>query len=390
MMMRRPGSRTLANRLPDNGGMTARPEAPASAVGAWYGALISILLLITAGIYIVYLHQQGLQSEETVGQLLIGQDLLRADRDELLQKIHDRESDLEVLGRTTAEMTARLTRLDVQRNDLQADIVSLTQDLAAAKRTVDHAPAIAADDQSTDLRKLERERDSLKRQATTYQSEIDDLKSALADKEKTLAERSDGIREQKDIAAESAAQKATLGKEIARLVQQLADTRQTGRQSQIIRGHRASFGEVRPYLASVGPEDWQTIEGWLAQQLRRPMAIPDLSEFGWSYEGARLLAAIEGPPMTMLLYADAENRPISLTIAQDRSGERNIESHRDGGLNLVEWREERHAFVLASDADDVVLRLIAATLQNQPPAMTGDAAVPSSRFFRPAFRPETG
>lgn len=389
-MMRRPGSRTLANRLPDNGGTTARQEASVSAVGAWYGALISILLLIAAGIYIVYLHQQRLQSEETVGQLLIGQDLLRADRDELLQKIHDRENDLEILGRTAAEMTARLARLDVQRNDLQADVVSLTQDLAAAKRAADRAPAITAADKSTDIRELERERDSLKRQTIAYQSEIDDLEAALADKEQALTERSDGIREQQDMAAEAEAQKAALGKEVTRLLQQLAGTRRTGRQSQIIRGHRASFGEVRPYLASVGPGDWQTIEGWLAQQLRRPMAIPDLSEFGWSYEGARLLAAIEGPPMTMLLYADAENRPISLTIAQDRSGEQNMESHRDGGLNLMEWREERHAFVLASEADEVVLRLVAATLQNQPPAMTEDATVPSSRFFRPAFRPETG
>ena len=117
------------------------------------------------------------------------------------------------------------------------------------------------------------------------------------------------------------------------------------------------------------------------------MAVPDLSAHGWSYEGARLLGSSDGLPMAMLLYADAEEHPASLTIIKDSTGERSLEVRKEGGLDLLDWREERHAFFLVGEAGEEALAAIAVELQNQPPRLSDDAVVPVSRYVRPVQRP---
>jgi anti-sigma factor RsiW len=140
-------------------------------------------------------------------------------------------------------------------------------------------------------------------------------------------------------------------------------------------------------VAEVGPGDWSVIESWLSQQLARPMAVPDLSAKGLSYEGARLIGDADGPPMAMLLYEDAEQRPVSLTIALDRRGEKPLTAGEAGGLNVIDWREERHAFFLAGESEASLLEAVGVELLNDPPRMSGDAPVPVSRYVRPGQRP---
>ncbi|MEZ5935014.1 MAG: hypothetical protein R3F54_24400 [Alphaproteobacteria bacterium] len=46
-------------------------------------------------------------------------------------------------------------------------------------------------------------------------------------------------------------------------------------------GTRRAWARSRPYIAELGPGDWSVIEDWLAVQLGRPMALPDLSARGF-------------------------------------------------------------------------------------------------------------
>lgn len=346
--------------------------------------MIGAVLLIATAIYAAHLYQQVEEWRKAAEQLTLGQQLLRGDRDEILQKVRESEAALATLEAERTQGRSRVEGLEQQRQRLQADVLRLTQDLAKSERRSDGSEA----------ERLEQERDRLARELGEQRVDRSRLVEALAGSERTrVALRETVEQNEAEIAAleeETAGLdevKAALEQESARVLQELAERREDERMRQIIRGHRASLGEVKPYIAEVGPEDWSLIESWLALQLGRPMAIPDLAARGWSYEGARLIGSADGPPMVMLLYADAEDRPMSLTIAPDRSGERSLALNQEGGLTMVDWREERHAFFLAGEADENELETVGVELLNQPPRLSEDAPVPVSRHVRPSQRP---
>ncbi|MEM8950702.1 MAG: hypothetical protein AAGA21_03185 [Pseudomonadota bacterium] len=390
MTRRRPGT------LPTASGAQRQPIVdPASKEGSgavWYAVLIGAVLLIATGLYAAHLYQQVEEWRSAANQLTVGQEMLRFDRDEILEKVREREVTLATLEAAREQDRSRLDVLENQRQRLQSDVLRLTQQLARNEQQA--SGKVVDDDQTAALEKLQRERDRLDRALSEERAEIVRLESRLAEldlasvKQAETLEAKDGqIEEIRALSADLEQAKAVLEQDRERLEQALEQRRLSERKRQIIRGHRASLGEVKPYITELGPQDWGVIESWLALQLRRPMAVPDLSEHGWSYEGARLLGSSDGPPIAMLLYADAEERPASLTIVRDGSGAGPLDIKTEGGLDLLEWREERHAFYLASEAEEETLTDIAIELQNQPPRLSDDAAVPVSRYIRPVQRP---
>ncbi|MGI9416981.1 MAG: hypothetical protein ACR2RA_03975 [Geminicoccaceae bacterium] len=395
MTRRRPGTVPASSDQPRR--PVARPSSEPrhsseqSPIGIWYAAMIGAVLLIATAIYAAFLHQQVKEWRQAAEQLTIGQDLLRADRDEILQKSREREAALSTLEAAREQDRARLDGLDKQRRRLQADVLRLTQQLARNERQANGAAA----GPPVDVDRLQREGDRLERELEALSAEVWRLESAVAEKDQALAGQAE-LLEASETKVETAvaaradldARKIALEQDLEQLRLEIAERREGDRRRQIVRGHRASLGDVKPYIAEVGPEAWSVIEGWLALQLRRPMAVPDLAGHGWSYEGARLLGSSEGPPMAMLLYADADDRPASLTIVRDKRGERPLQTGENGGLRILDWREERHAFVLAGEAGEEALEAVALDLQNEPPRLSEDAAVPVSRYVRPSFRPD--
>ncbi len=361
------------------------PVAAEGSHGVWYVVLIGAVLLIALGIYAAYLYQQVKEWRSAANQLSIGQEMLRFDRDEILEKVREREVTLSTLEAAHEQDRARLEGLENQRRQLQSNVLRLTQELA---RSEQQSIGKASDvDRSADWDRLQRERDRLDREIAQKNADIEQREATLLELELTLAEQAEFFKAKDARIEEIRAEGAKLEQDSERLREELALRRQGERKRQIIRGHRASLGDVKPYITEVGPHAWSVIESWLALQLRRPMAVPDLSGHGWSYEGARLLGSADGPPMAMLLYADADERPASLTIARDGAGERPLDTRKEGGLDLVEWREERHAFYLAGETGEEVLTAIAVELKNQPPRLSDDAVVPVSRYIRPVWRP---
>lgn len=363
----------------------AGPAPKEGSLGIWYAILIGAVLLIAVGAYTAHLHRQLTEAQDAIEQLTLGQELLRADRDDILRKAREREGTLATLEVERERDRIRLEGLEAQRRRLQDDVVSLTQALAESEQ---RSAGAAMDSGETEARdRLERERARLERALAQRDADLAGLQITLdeigsADEAKEAAIE---VLRAENAELEQAIETSRAGETRAR--EQLAAGREDARRRQIIRGHRASLGEVRPYIAELGPGDWSVIESWLALQLGRPMAIPDLADHGLSYEGARLIGHADGPPMVMLLYADGDQRPVSLTIASDRRGEKPLATRERAGLNLVDWREERHAFTLAGALDQDRLEAIGIDLLNQPPRLSEDAAVPTSRHVRPVLRP---
>jgi len=392
MNRRRPTSEKVeaaAARKPVAGHRAGSGGAP---ILVWYTALIGIVLLLAALAYIYILHQERSALRQAADQLTIGQELLRADRDDVLENAREREAALSLIEVESQQDRDRLERVEDQRDRLQKDVLRLTQELAENRGRA-KAPENGAA-QAEAFRDLEREQARLNRDLAGRKAEIEDLKADISQKDEELADKTRALAT-KAVEAEAMLSevealktaKAGLEGRADELGHEIEVLHEGSRQRQILRGHQASLGDVNPYIAEVGPEDWRVMEDWLAQQLRRPMALPDLAEHGWTYEGARLLGSSDGPPMAMLLYADAEERPVSLTVTRDQRGEQDLVVSELGGLNILEWREERHAFTLASDVPDDQLRPIALQLMGEPPVQREEASVPVSRYIRPTFRP---
>lgn len=337
-------------------------------------AILVVMLLIAAAAYLMYSRQEGLQWQEAAHQLSIGQELLRADRDDLLQKMRDRETELANLEQLAAQDKVRIAVLEEQRRDLQTEVVRLRHDLEDAKgrSRTDGGTGNQRDQNASPTRA----QDAVSRRIAEQEDIIARLRVTLKDKERALND------------SQASDRGTSLEKTVGRLEAALSALRQKNRFRQAIRNHRASFGEVKPYLADVDASYWEAIETWLDQQLGRPMEIPDLSSYGWSYEGARIVLALEGPAMAMLLYVDQEGQPLSFTIARDADGEQGLRTHREAGLTLLEWHDDKHAFVLAGEADMVTLQVMASVLMDPSNERTAGTEVPSSRYFRPEFRPE--
>lgn len=368
------------------------PARAGGSTGVWYVVLIGAVLLIATALYAAHLHRLVETWRQATHQLTIGQDLLRADRDEILAKARDREATLATLEVAREEDQVRLEGLEKQRRRLQGEVLRLTHSLAESEQRangVSEGPG-----ETAAFGRLEQERDRLARELDEREADMSDLQAVLAEKEQAVADLTVSLKK-------AEAEVETLGAEMASLEdantaleeetvvvrEQLAERRENERLRQIIRGHLASLEQVKPYITQLGPEDWSVIESWLALQLGRPMAVPDLAAHGFSYEGARLIGSADGPPMAMLLYADAADRPVSLTIARDRRGEQPLSARQEGEVNLLGWREERHAFMLAGESEADVLQAVGVDLMNQPPRLEDDAPVPESRYVLPSFRP---
>ena len=353
----------------------------------WYAAMIGFVLLLAALAYIYILHQERDSWRRAADQLTIGQEFLRADRDEVLEKAREREAALSVFEAEIQQDRGRLKRLEEQRDRLQSNVLRLTQELAESRgreggREGEGGQPEAIEELLRDQARLERD--------------LADLKIEIVDKDKEIAERARTFEvkaaENEAIGQENEGlkvEKAALEEKVEELGQAIQTLQEDSRLRQILRGHQASLGEVMPYIAELGPDDWLLMEAWLAQQLRRPMALPDLAEHGWSYEGARLLGVADGPPMAMLLYADPNEQPVSLTITRDQRGQRGLAVSEFGDLKILDWREERHAFTLAGQSPGDELRPIALQLISEPPVENEEAPVPISRYIRPASRPSS-
>lgn len=359
-------------------GQPPKSASKSTSAGVWYLALISTVLLVAVGVYALSLQHRILELENTARQLEIGQDLLRDNRDEILAKGRSLETSLISLETDREREQIRLEGLEGQRERLQAEVVRLTQALAMREHERSGDTVIVADD--NEAQSLTRDLAREQRETAELQSKLSNLVDQLADRQDLL----NTLRIERDQAKD--AQAAAEAKS-AHLHDVIAHRRDDQRFRQILHGHRASLGDMKPYMAELTSSEWSIAEVWLAKQLSRPMAIPDLSAHEIFYEGARLLQGGDGPAMAMLLYQDAKERPVTLTIALDGTGTKPVSTRQTDGLRWLTWRENDHAFFLVGAQDQNVLADIAAGLIDEPPGLSPNSVVPVSRHFRPKRRP---
>ena len=131
---------------------------------------------------------------------------------------------------------------------------------------------------------------------------------------------------------------------------------------QISQYHRVYASTARRHLVEVGADEQEHIEQWLAKMLKRPIPVPDLSSFGVTFAGARLLAVNE-KPVAQLVYLDADDRPLAFCIipSSEEAEASTLSINQD--LSLVDWRDGQYGYAVVGWSDPALLASLAQAIQ---------------------------
>lgn len=125
--------------------------------------------------------------------------------------------------------------------------------------------------------------------------------------------------------------------------------------------HRVYANEER-HLVEVGADESDHIQTWLGNVVGAQFSIPDLTGFGLTFEGGRLLVA-NGKPVAQLMYRLADGTVIALCLQQSNSdgpGATGFRERTINGFDFVSWTADGADYVVVGPGGQPQLTDIAA------------------------------
>ncbi len=99
---------------------------------------------------------------------------------------------------------------------------------------------------------------------------------------------------------------------------------------------------------------------WLSNRLHRPVTIPDLSQFGYSLLGGRLVATEQGGAAALIMYAGAKGDRIALLLRPMRADlESGDQVRSESSMQLCAWIRNGFGYALVGPANDTNLETAA-------------------------------
>jgi anti-sigma factor RsiW len=119
------------------------------------------------------------------------------------------------------------------------------------------------------------------------------------------------------------------------------------------------YAQETAHLVEVGAERAEHIRAWLGRRIGRDLPIPDLTAFGLTFRGARLLAAADAP-VAQLVYTDAAGGVFALCLTP-RPGAADAPPSplHFGDLEAVLWRDGGTAILVIGPAGVLPLARVA-------------------------------
>lgn len=115
-----------------------------------------------------------------------------------------------------------------------------------------------------------------------------------------------------------------------------------------IADYHAVYASQSRHLVEVGADEADHIETWLGATLDTPVRIPDLSDQGLTFQGARLLVAA-GKPVAQLMYVDAQMRVVALCQIKSASPNPEFRNRTLGAFDMVVWGGTGANYVVVGD-----------------------------------------
>ena len=269
-------------------------------------------------------------------------------------------------ARAQKSLLAKIDRLTADLESEQQTVASLTEDLTENEhlaQTASASLAKAASEQAHLERRLAEA--TLSMQATLAARTASDEAAAEAeqrlaaveasqrDAEGRLATVTEGL-----VAAEAGRQRAL--QQLVGLEADLAASKSW--LGQIAQYHRVYASTARRHLVEVGADELDHIQTWMTNMIGRDIPVPDLTDFGITFAGARLLG-INEKPVAQLVYLDQNDQPLALCIipSSGHVKEASLSTNRD--LNLVDWRDGRFAYAVVGWSEPLLLNILAEAIQ---------------------------
>jgi anti-sigma factor RsiW len=115
-----------------------------------------------------------------------------------------------------------------------------------------------------------------------------------------------------------------------------------------IADYHAVYAAENRHLVEVGAEESEHIETWLANVVGTSFHIPDLSEFGLTFEGGRLLVA-NGKPVAQLMYLLPDGTVVALCLQDSNRDVQGAPAFREqtiNGFDFVSWSADGADYVV--------------------------------------------
>ena len=128
-----------------------------------------------------------------------------------------------------------------------------------------------------------------------------------------------------------------------------------------IADYHAIYASQQRHLVEVGADEADHIEKWLGATVGVAFSIPDLSQFGLTFEGGRLLVAA-GKPVAQLMYRLQDGTVIALCLQSSPDGAPapEFQQRTIKGFDFVSWKSDGAAYVVIGPGGQPDLSGIAA------------------------------
>lgn len=130
-----------------------------------------------------------------------------------------------------------------------------------------------------------------------------------------------------------------------------------------IADYHAIYASQQRHLVEVGADESDHLKAWLGASVGADFSIPDLTGFGLTFEGGRLLVA-NGKPVAQLMYRQADGTVIALCLQSipdgDTSSPPAFRQQTIKGFDFVSWQGGGAAYVVVGPGGHSGLAEIAA------------------------------
>ncbi len=260
---------------------------------------------------------------------------------------------------TRQTLTAEVEDLTAKLNLRQREMASLAEELEVGKERSESANANLAkvrNQQETLRRQLaaaELEKERLQAEHEAAEQQLASLQANVQDTESRLSTVVGGLT-----SAEAGRREAL--QQVVGLEADLAASRSW--LGQIAQYHRVYASTARRHLVEVGADELDHIQDWMTGMLGRPIPVPDLTEYGVTFAGARLLG-INEEPVAQLVYLDADDQPLALCIIPSTNEAKTPTSSTNGELNLVDWRDGSYGYAVVGWSPPELLNTLTQAIQ---------------------------
>ena len=191
------------------------------------------------------------------------------------------------------------------------------------------------------------------------QQDIGGLQQQLAQAQQQGQQQMAQLQQQQTKTQQVQEEMAQLQQQLVQATQQVAAAQQPQPWIMRVAQYHKIYAREQRHLVEVSADETPHIEQWLGKRLDDlAFKVPDLSSFGLTFKGARMLV-INGAPVAQLVYLPADGRAVALCIIHSKKDDKPLTDSQQDDLNLVDWRLKGYGFVVIGWEDPTQLHAIA-------------------------------